>query len=145
MALTRRRAALLGAAAVAPLILAESRLAGAHERPEYRHPRAIVPYVGDAPPEIDGIVGQDEYRAFATISGMVTWGGPGGGLRQGRVVRGSRGMPTALLVRGACRARSRKTMTPFTLSTRKRTAGVTLVARPPANSHFTPAFRQARR
>lgn len=47
----------------------------------YRFPKAIVPYVADAPPKIDGIIEPAEYRRLAAITGMVTWGGAGGGLK----------------------------------------------------------------
>ncbi|MBI4027863.1 MAG: hypothetical protein HY360_22955 [Verrucomicrobia bacterium] len=44
-------------------------------------PRAVVPYVGDRPPTIDGMLNKDEYQRFAAITGMVAWGGPSGFLK----------------------------------------------------------------
>ncbi|MCD6408494.1 hypothetical protein J7L87_05535 [bacterium] len=47
----------------------------------YQYPFAIVPYVGGSSPQIDGTVGEKEYKNFLAITGMVTWGGPSGELK----------------------------------------------------------------
>lgn len=64
-------------------VLALPVLSGVGETAEksYRFPRAIVPFVGKSPPKIDGHIHENEYKNLSAISGMVTWGGAGGGLK----------------------------------------------------------------
>ena len=50
---------------------------------KYQYPTWRIPRV-DKPPVIDGTIHDDEYRSFAALSGMVTYGGSGG---QGVVAR----------------------------------------------------------
>jgi len=64
---------------LALLLVGVSALAAEQGAPPYKFPRAVVPYVGDAPPKIDGVIGEKEYQNFAAVTGMVTWGGGGGG------------------------------------------------------------------
>jgi hypothetical protein len=37
-------------------------------------PMATIPYVGDAPPKIDGHINEDEYENFSALTGMITMG-----------------------------------------------------------------------
>jgi len=75
-----RRRGLACAVSAAVLLCALSTAHAAEDAgAAYRFPRAIVPYVGDHPPKIDGVLEKGEYNAFAAITGMVTWGGGGGG------------------------------------------------------------------
>ena len=71
---------LFGVALMVVLFLAATVPAGLAED-TYKHPRAVIPHVGEARPEVDGKLSDGEYDNFAAITGMVTWGGAGGGLK----------------------------------------------------------------
>lgn len=65
-------------AAIAGAILAGSPNPGradGNQTAGYTVPRMVIPYVGDHPPKIDGVIESAEYKDFAALTGVVTWKG----------------------------------------------------------------------